>query len=340
VRSLVAVEKNRVEWRETREPKLGGEPEAIVQPVAGSRCDYDRDLVRGASPLPMPFRLGHEAVAQVVDVGDGVRSVEPGDLAVVVWHICCGECQRCRAGRTGHCERVPPGSAYGTGGDWGGLFDDLVRVPYADAMLTPLPTGLDPLDAVAAGDSLGLGEMIVSRNLDLLEGRVAIFGRGEHGLYQVAFAIDRGFGAVHYVDSSDERRNIATQLGAESVAASPAEADGPYDLIVDAAGNEEWLHGAISVLAPEGTIECLGGYFDDIRIPGLFSYINGATIRCGVGNNGPHVAPTLEAVSRGAVKPSQLWAATVAWEDLPAAYPEESRKLVSSRERASWVATS
>ena len=31
------------------------------------------------------------------------------------------------------------------GGERGGLFSDLVRVPYADAMLVPLSPGLDPI---------------------------------------------------------------------------------------------------------------------------------------------------------------------------------------------------
>ena len=30
------------------------------------------------------------------------------------------------------------------GGDWGGFMSDLVRVPYADHMLVPLPEGVDP----------------------------------------------------------------------------------------------------------------------------------------------------------------------------------------------------
>lgn len=334
MRSLVYAAPGTVEWREAPAPRLEGDLEALVTPVAASRCDYDREIVRGASPLAPPFAIGHEAVARVIDVGDRVQNVAPGDLAVVVWHVACGDCDRCRRGLTGHCRRVPPGSAYGAAGPWGGLFDDLVRVPFADAMLTPVPRGVDPADLSAAGDGLGLGHAIASRQIASRPERVAVFGRGEHGLYQVAFAARLGMRSIVHVDESAERRALATQLGATSVAASPAEAGGPFDLIIDAAGNEAWLHGAILMLEPEGVLECIGGYFDDMRIPGFASYINGATVRFGLCNNGPHVQPTIDAVASGAIRPSEIWTTRVAWEDVPAAYVEEPRKLVAVREEA------
>jgi threonine dehydrogenase-like Zn-dependent dehydrogenase len=140
-----------------------------------------------------------------------------------------------------------------------------------------------------------------------------------------------GFQAIHYVDESPERRTLAQRLGAHAVAASPREAGRPFAVIVDASGNEEWLHGAVRVLAPEGIIECLGGYFGDIRIPGVVSYFNGATIRCGVGNNGPHVHAAMDAVVRGVVQPSSLWAVEIGWEDLPGAFVDEPRKLIATR---------
>jgi threonine dehydrogenase-like Zn-dependent dehydrogenase len=331
MRSLVYAAPGTVAWREAPQPRLQGDLEAIVMPVVASRCDYDREIVRGVSPLPPPFAIGHEAVARVMTVGDAVRTVAPGDLAVIVWHVSCGECNRCRHGLTGHCRQVPPGSAYGAGGPWGGLFDDLVRVPFADAMLTSVPSGLDPIEVSAAGDGLGLGHAIISRQIEACHERVAVFGRGEHGLYQVAFAVELGMPCVVYIDESPERRAVATSLGAHALAASPAEAGGPFDLIIDAAANEDWLHGAISMLEPEGVIECIGGYFGDMRIPGFPSYINGATVRFGLGNNGPHVRPTVDAVARGTIRPSAIWTTEVAWEELPTAYIEESRKIVAVR---------
>ena len=76
-----------------------------------------------------------------------MTSVAAGDRVVVPFQISCGECERCLAGLTGDCRAVRPGSMYGFGafgGEWGGLLSDLVRVPFADAMLVPLPAGIAP----------------------------------------------------------------------------------------------------------------------------------------------------------------------------------------------------
>lgn len=331
MRSLVYAGPGRVEWRDAAAPRLQGALEAIVVPVAASRCDFDRDIVRGVTPLRGPFAIGHEAVVRVAEVGENVRGMVPGDLAVLVWHIACGQCDRCRRGLTGHCRQTPPGSSYGVGRAWGGLFDDLVRVPFADAMLTPVPSGVDPADITAAGDSLSLGHLIMSKALAAGATRMAVFGRGEHGLYQVAFAVGLGAGSVLYIDQSPGRRGLAAGLGAAGVVQSPEQAEETFDVIVDASGNEQWLRQAVGMLEPEGVIECLGGHFGDIRLPGFPMYIAGTRIGFGLGNNGPHVKPTIEAVAAGMLRPSALWATQVAWDDLPIAYVEEQRKVFASR---------
>jgi threonine dehydrogenase-like Zn-dependent dehydrogenase len=57
---------------------------------------------------------------------------------------------------TAHCEAHPGLTGYGVSvaGDWGGLFSEEVRVPYADAMLQPLPDGVDPVAVASASDNL------------------------------------------------------------------------------------------------------------------------------------------------------------------------------------------
>ena len=106
-----------------------------------------RAMIAGETPFPAPIALGHEGVAEVVEVGDGVRSISPGTLVSVPFQVSCGECESCRRGRTGNCRSVKGTAMYGfgaVGGDWGGFLSDLVRVPWADHMLVPLPQGLDP----------------------------------------------------------------------------------------------------------------------------------------------------------------------------------------------------
>src|SRR5215472_6183708 len=55
-----------VEWRDIRPPKLAGDKDALVRPVAVATCDLDTAVVHGAAPFPGPFPLGHEGVGEVV----------------------------------------------------------------------------------------------------------------------------------------------------------------------------------------------------------------------------------------------------------------------------------
>ena len=180
--ALTFVRKGRLEWRESPRPVCTGSREALVRPIVASRCDgdclflfhdYSRALQLGAAlhvidpevrelgdrPFAGPFAYGHECVAEVMDVGDAVRGVRDRPAVVVPWAISCGACGTCRRGLTSQCERKTTAlAAYGFGGragGWGGMVSDVLRVPFADGMLVPVPAGLSPLAPLAgASDNL------------------------------------------------------------------------------------------------------------------------------------------------------------------------------------------
>ena len=93
--------------------------------------------------MPPGHAVGHEGLAEVVAVGDDVTTVRVGDRVVVPFQINCGQCSACRRGVTGSCASLPLMAMYGmappAGLDGGGFMSDLVLVPFADAMLLPVP---------------------------------------------------------------------------------------------------------------------------------------------------------------------------------------------------------
>lgn len=183
MRELTYVARRTVERREAPDPKLRSDAEAIVAPVAATSCDVDSAILAGHRFVEPPFALGHECVARVVETGDAVTTVAPGDLVVVPWSINCGVCDHCRAGLTAHCTAVPHMAMYGApiGGTWTGLFSDLVRVPYAQAMLVSLPAGLDPVPMASASDNWSLSWRLVAPHLAERPGaRVPVVARGQH----------------------------------------------------------------------------------------------------------------------------------------------------------------
>src|SRR4051812_31436390 len=90
MRRLEFVSKGVLRHVDAEMPALEHDTDAIVRPVAATTCDLDRAIIAGATPFEGPFALGHEAVAEVVDVGDDAGALAPGQLVVVPWHIYCG----------------------------------------------------------------------------------------------------------------------------------------------------------------------------------------------------------------------------------------------------------
>jgi len=134
MRALVVAPGGQVRWRDVPQPRLPSSQAALVRPIAVATCDLDRPMGLGRTPILLPLHLGHECIAEVIEIGDEVATVQPGDRVVVPFQISCGTCASCVAGFTAHCVEVPPLSMYGfglTGGLWGGAIADLMAVPYA-----------------------------------------------------------------------------------------------------------------------------------------------------------------------------------------------------------------
>ncbi len=238
MQQLMFLEPGRLEWQETPEPALEGPGEALVRPVVVANCDLDRTVVAGKAPFAGPFPIGHEFVAEVVEVGAHVRTVRTGDLVVVPWKIACGVCERCAAGLPSNCKAVPELAMYGLpiGGAWGSALSDLVRVPFADAMLVPVPSGMSPETIASMGDNLPDAWRTVAPPLRERPGAevLVVGGSPSLGLYAAGMAIALGAARVDYVDRSPERRAAAEAVGARVFARTPDVDLGRYPITVNA----------------------------------------------------------------------------------------------------------
>src|SRR5918999_2765756 len=225
MRQLEITGKSTVRWADAPAPALEGDGEALVRPLAVAMCDLDAAWLAGLIPVGDPFPLGHECIAEVVDAGDAVTAAAPGDVVVVPFQISCGACEACAAGHTGNCRTVPRGSAYGMqplGGAWGGALADVLRVPYADAMLVPLAAGLDPVAVASVADNVPDGYRAVAGPLAAAPGAEVLVVGGfarSVGLYAAACAKALGASRVVYADSDEGRLEAAAAVGAEPVEA-------------------------------------------------------------------------------------------------------------------------
>src|SRR4051794_3067202 len=219
---LTYVGPGNLENREAETPALQGDKEALVRPLAVATCDLDALIIGGRSPFEPPFALGHECVAEVIEVGDEVAAFAPGQRVSVPFQISCGECDPCRRGRTGNCRGVPWQSTYGFGphvAETGGFLSDAVRVPFADHMLVPLPQDVAATTAASASDNIVDAWRTVGPLLENEPGAEVLVvggaGPGSIGLYAAGLAKAVGAERVVYVDRDEGRRAVAAEMGAE-----------------------------------------------------------------------------------------------------------------------------
>src|SRR3954467_3766161 len=103
--ALTYVGPKQLEWRESQPRRLASDDAALVRPPAVAPCDLDALIVAGGSPFPPPFGIGHEGVAEVVEVGDRVTAVAPGQRGIVPFQVSCGTS---RPASTGAPATAPP----------------------------------------------------------------------------------------------------------------------------------------------------------------------------------------------------------------------------------------
>ncbi|MEU6585672.1 alcohol dehydrogenase catalytic domain-containing protein [Nocardia sp. NPDC046763] len=371
MRELQFVRTGRLEWRERPTPVLRDARDALVRPFVAGRCDGDTmpihrhvsramqlglraglidPVVRsicGPVPFQGPFAIGHECVAEVFEVGSDVTTLRPGDVVVVPWAVSCGDCRECRLGLTAKCSttRASTLAAFGFGaasGPWGGMVADLLRIPFADHMLVPVPAGVDPLRVAAASDNLSdAWRCVVPALRERPGGKALILGGAAQsiGLYAAGLAVAHGAEVVDYVDHRPERLAIAEKLGARAHPTAGRKlrrADVPrrdYDIAVEGTSTAAGVDLALRSLGPGGFCQPVGYYLPvGTKVPLMHMYATDATVKIGVSNVRPILPDVLDFVARHNFPAEVVTTMTAAWEDAPAAYAAHTTKLVLHRE--------
>ena len=334
MRQLQFLEKGKLEWRDAPEPKIEGDGEALVRPVALATCDIDVAFVQGRFPAES-FSFGHECVAEVTDVGDGVTSVKPGDLVSVPFQISCGTCDACREGRSGNCDSVPRLSTYGLpiGEDFGGFASDSVKVPYPDAMLVPIPDGVSPTTVASLSDNIPDAWRCVAPPLAERSGAPVLIamGAGSIALYSVAIALALGAERVDVVGGNSRDRELAEKLGANLLDEEFPHRAGFYPITVDASADPEGIACVLRSTDADGYSTSIGIYLEPTPLPLLDMFTQGITFVTGR----PHVRElmpdVLELVRQGKFDPDPMTVNRVDWDDAAEALSDLRAKTVVSR---------
>ena len=329
------------EWREVPMPVIEAETDALVRPLAVARCDLDLHIATGFVPFPGPFAFGHEMVGEVIAVGDAVPHAS-GTRVIVPFQLSCGRCANCRRGWTNTCTAFPPFAAYGlaAGGkaDFGGGFSDLVRVPFADHMLVPVPDGVANEVACNLSDNVADGWRGVAGPLADRPGApvLVIGGKAQSvGLYAVAAAVALGAGSVTYLDDDAGRQAAAQALGAWVAPLALAEgrrAEAQFEIVVEAAGDPAALAFAIQSTAANGVLTVVSMYFDRATpVPLTQAYYKGITVHTGRVQSSAVLGDVLGCVACGKLHPQPATHRIASFADAADAMTDPGPKLVFCR---------
>ena len=305
-------------WEEVETPQLMEPRDALVRPIAVARCDLDPAIALGLYPMPAPFVMGHEMVGEVVAVGEAISNVRVGDKVIVPFQLSCMTCAPCLRGHTNACVNVPSGTAFGLGPhggiDLGGALAELVRVPWADVMLIPLPEGMDPVVAAGIPDNVSDGYRCVAAPLAERPGAPVLVVGGlapSVGLYAVLAALALGSERVVYVDDDAARLELAAAAGAEVIDAKDQwdslKLAEKFQIVVDANVLDPGRNFALRSVEPCGVCTSVsGGASSRSNLPLQSMYLKGVRYEIGRVHACATARPVLDLVSSGALDPARI----------------------------------
>jgi threonine dehydrogenase-like Zn-dependent dehydrogenase len=326
------------------EPEVVDPTDAVVRVRRSAVCGTDLHLVAHADHLPRGTVLGHEFVGEITEVGADVRTHRPGALVVGADYTACGTCWWCRRGDHWQCaERRFFGTGEAFGPPLAGAQAELVRVPYADTVLRPVPAGISVDAAVFFGDTLATGYAAV-RRADLEPGEtVAVVGGGPVGQLTSLVAQACGAGVVVLVEPVAARRDLAAGEGALAVAPDDARAlvdrvtDGRgADRVIDAIGGAPGLETAFALVRRRGTVVSVGVHAGPTwPLPVARAFTDELCLRFAVGDLMRDGDALAGLVRSGAVDPTVVASETVPLADASDAY----RRMADRRTLKSLIAT-
>ena len=254
-------------WEEVPDPTILDDTDAIVRVDAVTICGTDLHILKGDVPDVTEGRiLGHEAVGTIVEVGQGVKTVTPGDRVLVSCITACGRCRFCREARYGLCVG---------GGGWilGHLIDgtqaEYVRVPFADTSTYLVPENVADEAVLMLADIGPTGYEVGVLNGAVRPGdTIAVVGAGPIGLSVIFTAQLFSPSETIAIDLSDSRLESAKGFGATALINSGREdatqavlqmTDGlGADVTIEAVGIPETFEMCARMVRPGGRVANVG----------------------------------------------------------------------------------
>ena len=253
-------------------PKAG---EVLVEIKATGICHTDEFTRSGDDPEGIfPAILGHEGAGVVIEVGDGVTSLEVGDHVIPLYTPECRECEYCLNPKTNLCQSIRSTQGAGLLPDGSTRFSMLDGTPihhymgcstFANHTVVPeialakvrKDARFDKICYIGCGVTTGIGAVINTAKVQPGD-NVVIFGLGGIGLNVIQGARLAGANMIVGVDLNNGRKEIAEKFGMTHFV-NPSEVEGdlvPYIVSLTKGGADYSFECIGNVQVMRDALEC------------------------------------------------------------------------------------
>lgn len=281
MKAAIFIEPGRIVLEDKPIPDIGP-LDALLRITTTTICGTDVHILKGEYKVARGLTVGHEPVGVIEKLGSAVTGFKEGQRVIAGAITPSGTSNACLCGcgsqdgaGTQHGWQAVGGWKFGNTID--GCQAEYVRVPDAEANLTPVPDSLTDEQVLMCPDIMSTGFSGAESGGIHIGDTVAVFAQGPIGLCATAGARLMGATRIIAVDGLDARLDVAKKMGAdETVNFRRVNAveeimrltgGRGVDVAVEALGTQATFENALRVLRPGGTLSSLGVYSTDLTIP-------------------------------------------------------------------------
>lgn len=229
--------------------------------ICGSDIHYYTHGKIGSQKVQYPFTVGHEGAGIVVEIGNSVKRVKPGDNIAIEPAMPCWKCDQCLSGRHHTCRNL---RFLGCPGQAEGCLSEYIVMPETSCF--PLEGSLTP-DNGSISEPMAIGVYAVKKSGGVKNLNIGIFGFGPIGMSVMLASKAQKAKNIYVTDLIDERLVIAGKEGAV-LTVNPDKENAKekfmkkeplgFDIAFECCGKQEAFDQAIDLLKPGGKLVVVG----------------------------------------------------------------------------------
>ena len=239
-------------------------------------CHSDLSAMTGTIPQEAPAVLGHEGAGIVIDVGEGVEHVAPGDHVIIAFSPPCGDCPFCNERSQanlcltgtftmmGHKQFRRGDEVIGSMTGCGTFAEETI-VPAMAAIPIDADVPLDVAALIGCGVTTGVGAALNTAGVTP-GSSVVVIGCGGVGIAAIQGARIGGAAAILAVDLHEGKLERARRFGATHTATPDDVEDAKneitggegFDFAIEAIGSPVTMRQAYDLIRRGGTA-CIVG---------------------------------------------------------------------------------